>query len=79
MVREGITRDLGAAIPGLGAATERCAGSDHLLDAVVAALVARAYQIGCATGPTREQAPRAAAEGRIWLPSVGPELLAPAT
>ena len=77
--RARIVQKLEAAIPGLGAATEPCAESDDLFDAVIAALVARAYQVGRATGPAPEQAVLAADEGWIWLPAIEPELLAAAT
>ena len=77
--RARIVQKLGAAIPGLDAVTEECAASDHLLDAVVAALVARAYQIRRSTGRTPAQATLAPAEGWIWLPDIAPEQLAVAT
>lgn len=54
----------------LDAATRRlCGESDDALDALVAALVARAAALGLCLGPSAEQAARAAREGWIALPA----------
>ena len=46
-----------------------CRRSDHAFDAVVAALTARAAALGQTTGPPEHQAPAAATEGWIALPT----------
>lgn len=56
---------------GLGAFELACRRSDHALDAVVAALAARAAALGRATRPTPAQAAAAATEGWIALPTGG--------
>jgi len=49
--------------------------SDHALDAVIAALTARAAALGHASRPDQQQAGLAASEGWIALPSAGLDLL----
>jgi predicted nuclease with RNAse H fold len=53
----------------LGAFAGRCVRSDHALDAVVAALSARAAACGLATEPSAEQLGAARTEGWIALPT----------
>ncbi len=53
----------------LGVAAEACRASDDALDAVVAALTARAAALGFCTSPTAEQREQAAREGWIALPT----------
>lgn len=53
----------------LGEHAEPCRNSDHALDAVLCALVARAVALG-ATGPPGEHQPTAAVEGWIHVPTV---------
>lgn len=53
------------------AVVERCSVSDDCLDALVAALVARAAAVGATVGPTKEQLPLALREGWIHLPAPG--------
>jgi len=53
----------------LGDFDQACRGSDHALDAVIAALNARAAALGRATTPTAEQAAAARTEGWIALPT----------
>jgi predicted nuclease with RNAse H fold len=53
----------------LDGCVEICRRSDHALDAVVAALNARAAAVGRATGPSVEQAAAARTEGWIALPT----------
>jgi hypothetical protein len=69
-VRDGLVDRLAAAAPWLrfGAFEPACRRSDHALDAVVAALNARAAALDRATRPTTEQAPAARTEGWIALP-----------
>jgi predicted nuclease with RNAse H fold len=52
----------------LSAAWSACVESDHALDALIAALVARAAAMGLTVGPGRGEAERAAREGWIHLP-----------
>ncbi|WP_344866676.1 DUF429 domain-containing protein [Planomonospora alba] len=78
---EGYKKDLGAlgrladglraAAPwlDLGPYDGCCRSSDHAMDAVVAALTARAAARGLVTAPTPEQTRRARSEGWIALPS----------
>jgi hypothetical protein len=53
----------------LGHAEQTCRRSDHALDAVIAALNARAAARGQGTAPTTEQAVAAQTEGWIALPT----------
>ena len=53
----------------LGRYAEVCARVDHALDAVLAALTARAVWLGAATAPDPVQAPAAGTEGWIALPT----------
>jgi predicted nuclease with RNAse H fold len=53
----------------LGAFEQACRSSDHALDAVIAALNARAAALGHATTPTPEHAAAARTEGWIALPT----------
>jgi hypothetical protein len=46
-----------------------CRGSDHALDAVVAAITARCAAIGLATRPDGDQLAAARTEGWIALPT----------
>jgi predicted nuclease with RNAse H fold len=59
----------------LGAYDAACRGSDHALDAVVAALSARAAATGLVTTPASDQAAAAAVEGWIALPTAGLDAL----
>jgi Protein of unknown function (DUF429) len=69
-VREGLVDRLAATASWLRFGAFEPAGrrSDHALDAVVAALSARAAALDRATRPTTEQAPAARTEGWIALP-----------
>jgi predicted nuclease with RNAse H fold len=53
----------------LGAYEQSCRVSDHALDAVIAALTARAAYLGLTTRPNRGQAMTAATEGWIVIPT----------
>jgi predicted nuclease with RNAse H fold len=53
----------------LGAHEQSCRLSDHALDAVIAALTARASYLGLTTRPNRDQATTAATEGWIAIPT----------
>ena len=53
----------------LGEFTDLCRNSDHVLDAVVCALAARAAAVGTATRPTAAQRRQAAREGWIAVPT----------
>ncbi|MBB5791358.1 DUF429 domain-containing protein [Jiangella mangrovi] len=78
--RDQIVTELRAAAPwlDLGAHDEQCRASDHALDAVVAALSARAAAIGLVTTPASDQAAAAAVEGWIAVPTAGIDALAAA-
>ena len=69
--REALLAGLGAeaAWLGLGAYGELCRTSDDALDAVIAALTARAKATGRATGPEPQDLERARREGWIVLPT----------
>jgi len=69
-VRGEVVDRLAAATPWLrfDAYEPACRQSDHALDAVVAALNARAAAVGQATSPTVEQTAAARTEGWIALP-----------
>jgi hypothetical protein len=49
---------------------QSCCGSDHALDALVCALIARAAKLGLCQRPPEIQAERASREGWIALPGV---------
>ncbi|MFP4281252.1 MAG: DUF429 domain-containing protein [Opitutales bacterium] len=66
-VRAELLRALGAALPQLAAASANWV-SDHVLDALVAALTTRAAAIGRTASPERSQAHVAAREGWVHLP-----------
>ena len=70
-VRGEVVDRLAAAAPWLrfDAYEQACRQSDHALDAVVAALNARAAAVGQATSPTVEQTAAARTEGWIALPN----------
>jgi predicted nuclease with RNAse H fold len=70
-VRDEMVDRLAAAAPWLrfAAFEEACRRSDHALDAVVAALNARAAALGRVTGPSVAQAAAARTEGWIALPT----------
>jgi predicted nuclease with RNAse H fold len=53
----------------LGAYEPTCRRSDHALDAVIAALTARAVQLGLTTQPDQHQTQHATAEGWIAIPT----------
>ena len=56
--------------PGFGRdAREACQGSDHALDALLSALVARAVAVGATRGPDRRQSRAAKLEGWIHIPT----------
>ncbi|MFC4070445.1 DUF429 domain-containing protein [Actinoplanes subglobosus] len=61
----------------LGAFADRCVRSDHVLDAVVAALTARAAACGLTAGPAPDQLGAARREGWIALPTVALDGLMP--
>lgn len=71
VVRETLVDRLRGAAPWLelGEYADLCVRNDHVLDAVVAALAARAAAIGAATRPASEQMAAARAEGWIALPT----------
>jgi predicted nuclease with RNAse H fold len=69
-VRSRIVDELGAYVD-LGAAEAVCRSSDHVLDAVVAAISARAALLGMATLPDVEQFDVARVEGWIAIPTRG--------
>jgi hypothetical protein len=48
---------------------QKCAESDHVFDALVASLVARAAALGLTLRPTAGELPAARVEGWIALPS----------
>ncbi len=75
-VRGGLVDSLLAGAPWLDLAEheERCRDSDHALDAVLCALVARAVACGM-TQPADRHQPEAAEEGWIHLPTVPLEVL----
>jgi predicted nuclease with RNAse H fold len=60
----------------LGDHKERCGTSDHVFDAVIAALIARACALGKTDPPDRVQRDRIAREGWIALPTCPLEELA---
>jgi len=68
-----------AAAPWLGLGTHqaRCRQSDHVLDAVVAALVARAAALGHTSAPPMRLEVFAAREGWIALPKESLACVAP--
>ena len=69
--------EIRAALPvRVGRGDEALLRDEHVFDAFVAALVARAVQVGLATGPSPEEADLAREEGWLWLPEDGslPEL-----
>jgi hypothetical protein len=68
---------LRGALPGLdwGGVDTAARTSDHVLDAVVCALIARAARLGCTTGPAPEVAAQARTEGWIHLPTCSLEEL----
>ncbi|WP_433797320.1 DUF429 domain-containing protein [Actinoplanes sp. CA-252034] len=70
-VRAAIVDGLRAEAPwlDLGAHADRCARTDHALDAVIAALSARAAACGRATEPAPDQLAAARTEGWIALPT----------
>jgi predicted nuclease with RNAse H fold len=70
-VRDELVNRLAAAAPWLrlGVFEPACRRSDHALDAVVAALNARAAALGRTTRPTVERAGAASTEGWIALPT----------
>jgi hypothetical protein len=70
-VRQELVDRLAAAAPWLrfGVLEQACRQSDHALDAIVAALNARAAAVGRVTGPSAEQAAAARTEGWIALPT----------
>lgn len=70
-VRHQLVDKLAAEAPWLrlGDFDQTCRRSDHALDAVIAALNARAAALGRATAPTAEQAAAARTEGWIALPT----------
>ena len=69
-VRRSLLSTLVEAVPGLdvGDHGPNLAATDHAIDALIAALVARAYILGQVRQPTATQARDAAVEGWIWLP-----------
>lgn len=76
--RSGLVGNLLATIPWLrvsGGQRELLRRSDHALDALVSALVARAVVIGAATVPPAADAAVAAIEGWIALPTTALDLL----
>ena len=48
-----------------------CAECDHVFDALIASLVARAAALGLTMRPTADELPVARVEGWIALPSTG--------
>ena len=72
-VRDELVDQLAAAAPWLrfGACEQECRQSDHALDAVVAALNARAAALARVTAPGVEHAAAARTEGWIALPTGG--------
>jgi hypothetical protein len=57
-------------------ARDRCVKSDHAFDALICAITARAVATNRTTVPvTDEEVSRAAIEGWIHVPTVGPEEL----
>jgi predicted nuclease with RNAse H fold len=75
--RDVLVTALRAAAPwlDLGAYDAVCRASDHALDAVVAALSARAAALGLVTTPAGDQAAAAAVEGWIAVPTAGIDAL----
>jgi hypothetical protein len=72
--RAGLLRELGQAAPWLRPTAEvkaACAGSDHALDALIAALVTRAAALGRTHQPTPDQRELARVEGWIHVPRDG--------
>jgi predicted nuclease with RNAse H fold len=69
-VRRTLADTLVAALPGLdlGAHRETLAATDHAIDALIAAFVARAFALGQAGRFDEKEVGSAAAEGWIWLP-----------
>jgi Protein of unknown function (DUF429) len=64
---EAVGQDLG---PGFGEdARKMCADTDHALDALVSALVARAVAVGATRQPGRRQSGAAKSEGWIHVPT----------
>ncbi|MFI1989013.1 DUF429 domain-containing protein [Actinoplanes sp. NPDC020271] len=78
-VREALVHRLRAVAPwlDLGDLAGLCVRSDHVLDAVVAALAARAAAIGVATRPAPDQLAAARTEGWIALPAGALDTLLP--
>ena len=74
-----IADHLGRLAPGLdlGVHEELCRRSDHVLDAVIAALTARAIALGHATQPSDPELAAARTEGWIAIPTAPLKALAP--
>jgi predicted nuclease with RNAse H fold len=68
--RRSLLSALAQALPGLDVGDQGPAlvETDHAIDALIAALVARAHMLGQVRRPTEAQAKDAAVEGWIWLP-----------
>jgi len=69
-VRRSLLSALVEALPGLDVGEHGAVlvATDHAIDALVSALMARAHMLGQVRGPTGAQATEAAIEGWIWLP-----------
>lgn len=71
-VTERLVAESGGALVLEPAVVEACVATDHALDALIAALVARAAALeGRADGPPAELVEQAQREGWIWLPRAG--------
>jgi Protein of unknown function (DUF429) len=68
--RRSLLSALVQALPGLDVGDQGPAlvATDHAIDALIAALVARAHMLGQVRRPTEAEAKDAAVEGWIWLP-----------